>query len=455
MSGNSLKIAAIVMSLTVFLGGCSSMASAKGIAESNKGTSAPSSNVNEIVSSEEIELSPSSDVVTSMPVSSASSEPELELEPLSEPPQPEPEPEPRMTLTAADIDEALAAAVEDYSAMAISVAAIEDGHLSQSGAWGWASENEREMTADTKMRLASLSKVIVGMCAMAMDEEGIVDIDAPISDYWGDDVYNPYSQKQPSIRSFMTHTSSVMDLETTRGLSNLRNLIGGGAHWRSMEPGDGGYWYYSNFGICVLGTTLELASNQLLDDYFQSHFCEPLGIKASFYSGNFDETELATLYESGSVARSAAEQAQTPLPTAIGDGASYYPGGLTISANDLAKLVAVLINKGTYEDEELLSPESVEEMETAQFSVDPGESAVFDQCLILRRQENILGQDVLYYHTGSAYGVYTLLTFNPETQNGVVVLTTGALRKTDDYGLYSICSSISQDLYSRMDESAN
>ena len=117
------------------------------------------------------------------------------------------------------------------------------------------------------------------------DEEGIVDIDAPISDYWGDDVYNPYSQKQPSIRSFMTHTSSVMDLETTRGLSNIRNLIGGDSHWRSMEPGDGGYWYYSNFGICVLGTTLELASNQLLDDYFQSHFCEPLESKRHFTAG--------------------------------------------------------------------------------------------------------------------------------------------------------------------------
>ena len=190
-----------------------------------------------------------------------------------------------------------------------------------------------------------------------------------------------------------------------------------------------------------------------MDDYFQSHFCEPLGIKASFYNGKFEEAELATLYEPGSVGRSASAQASDSVPTAIGDGASYYPGGLTISAPDLAKLIAILINNGTYDETEFLTSESVKTMEEPQFSVDPGQATNFEQCLVLRRQENILGQDVLYYHTGSAYGVYTLLTFNPETKNGVVVLTTGALRKTDKYGLYSICSSICEDLYSRMEES--
>ena len=78
-------------------------------------------------------------------------------------------------------------------------------------------------------------------------------------------------------------------------------------------------------------------------------------------------------------------------------------------------------------------------------------SSPFQQCLILRRQEDILGQDVLYYHTGSAYGVFALMTYNPETRNGVVVLTTGAPRNTDDRGLYALCADLSEKLYEKMD----
>lgn len=358
---------------------------------------------------------------------------------------------PQPQLTQEDIDEALAAVMEKHTAVAVSVATIELGQLSQSGAWGWAVKNEREMTADTKLRVASLSKVAVGMCAMAMAEEGIVDLDAPLSDYWGAGAVNPYSKGQPSVRTLMSHSSSLKDLEITRGLSTLTGLLNSSSTWRSMEPGDGGYWYYSNFGVCILGTTLELAADRMLDDYFQERFCQPLGLNASFYGGNLEEEELATLYNPSSIGRTAAQQANESVPNAIGKGASYYPGGLTISAVDLAKLVAILANGGSYDGVEYLSPQSVEMMETPQFTVDPITTSVFDQCLILRRQENILNQDVLYYHTGSAYGVFALLTFNPETGNGVVVLTTGTPRDTNEYGLYALCSDLSEDLYARME----
>ena len=99
------------------------------------------------------------------------------------------------------MDQALAEVMEDFTAAAVSVATVERGQLSQSGAWGWAVKDEREMTPDTKMRVASLSKVVVAMCAMAMEEEGLLDLDAPLSDYWGPGVRNPYSKGQPSART--------------------------------------------------------------------------------------------------------------------------------------------------------------------------------------------------------------------------------------------------------------
>ena len=74
--------------------------------------------------------------------------------------EPEPEPEPMPVLTQEDIDAALVQVMENYSAAGVTVATVERGLVSQAGAWGWAVKNEREMTPDTKIRIASISKVV-------------------------------------------------------------------------------------------------------------------------------------------------------------------------------------------------------------------------------------------------------------------------------------------------------
>ena len=356
------------------------------------------------------------------------------------------------TLTQEQIDAVLNEAMENYSAIAVSVGVIEDGVVTGSGAWGWAVLNEREMTAGTKLRVASLSKVSVGLCAMAMAEDGLLDLDAPLSTYWGEGICNPYSYGQPNAYNLMTHTSSVMDRDIQGGLANLRSLLT--YSWRIMEPGDRGYWYYSNFGFCVLGTTLELAANETLDEYLQSRYLQPMGIRASLFAGKLDAGELATLYDSyGGLQFDASLQASQSVPTEIGQGANYFPGGLTISAPDLAKLVAILANDGVYDGARYLSAESVADMETPRFAIDYLEDTwPFEQCLVIRHQTDLMGRDNIYYHTGSAYGVHSLLSYDPDTGDGVVVLTIGAPRQVNERGLYALCADISQRLYAEMED---
>ena len=48
---------------------------------------------------------------------------------------------------------------------------------------------------------------------------------------------------------------------------------------------------------------------------------------------------------------------------------------------------------------------------------------------------------------GSAYGVYNLLSYDPDAGDGVVVLTTGADGGRDEYGIYAVCGEISRILY--------
>ena len=236
------------------------------------------------------------------------------------------------------------------------------------------------------------------------------------------------------------------------GLSNLRSLLR--SSWRSMEPGDRGYWYYSNFGFCVLGTTLELAANETLDEYLQSRYLEPLGVRASLFCGNMNADELASLYNaSGGEEFSASAQASLDVPTEIGQGAAYFPGGLIISAPDLAKLVAILANDGVYDGVRYLSAESVADMETSRFAIDYlADTWPFEQALVIRRQNDLMGRGTVYYHTGSAYGVHSLLSYDPNTGDGVVVLTVGAPRRVNERGLYALCADLSERLYAEMED---
>lgn len=308
------------------------------------------------------------------------------------------------------------------------------------------------MTADTAVRIASISKVVEGMAAMKLAQDGVLDLDAPLSSYWGEHSQNPYFLRQPSPRSLMTHSSTLKDLEMTRGLDRLTSILSRTSSWRDREPDRADSWAYSNFGMSIFGTTLELACGQLLDDYLQAQFFAPLDIHASFHAARLSPEQLANLYEpKGVLCRSIQTQISQPVPTEIGMGATYYAGGLTISSLDMAKLLAVLCGDGAYQGAQYLLPQMVATMETPQFTVSNGEYTPFQQCLVLRRQDGLWGQSQLCYHTGSGYGVYSLMSYNPETGNGVVVITIGAYWNVNEHGLYALCSDLSEALYQRME----
>ena len=334
--------------------------------------------------------------------------------------------------------------------------AYEDGAVTAQAAWGWATLNSDPMTTDHKLRVASLTKVVVGMCAMLLSEDGTVTLDAPIGTWWDTTSVNPWYPDTPvTIDTLLTHTSSLAasDSLSARTYSGARSRISGGGY-RAVEPGDPAGWAYNNYGFAVLGMTLELAADTSLDYMLAEGLLDPLGIDAAFEGGSVDNTDLlATLYYyGGSLARSTSEQRSYTLDYAPGHKGNFFDGGFTCSAGDLAKLAAVLANDGAYEGQVLLSPESVAWMETPLDTPVSDGRSTFLQCRPLRYQEELYGREGLYYHTGSAYGQYALLSYDPDTGDGVVVLTSGADGVVDEHGIYAICGEIAQAVYAAVEE---
>ena len=164
-----------------------------------------------------------------------------------------------------------------------------------------------------------------------------------------------------------------------------------------------------------------------------------------------DENELATLYwPAGSVGLSAADYANRTVPTAIGDAAPNFAGGLTVSAKDYAQLMAILINNGTYNGIRYLSESAVTAMETPHFQV-TSSGGTYNQCLVLRQKSNALGRSSIYYHTGSAYGLYSQMTYDPATGDGVVVVSSGT-STTKIADMNALFATITQDVFAAMNK---
>ena len=346
------------------------------------------------------------------------------------------------------IQAAVDASAKKYGATAVQVAVVHKGQVVDTFNYGWAIKNTQPMTSDSKIRIASISKVSVAMGAMLLWEQGIIDPYESIGTYWGATVTNPYYKDKPvTVENILTHTSSIRLFgdDTSLSYNAVKGKISSAGGFSQNVPGSIYSWGYNNYAFGVLGMTLELAADRYLDEVLQDGLWSYMDIDAAFESGCIQATDqLATIYRhDGSVGRSAEYAAKLGRPANIGGSGSSFAGGLTISAQDQAKLVALLINDGVYEGVHLLSKESVDFMETPLGYV----SAGYYQCHPLRYQEGMYGRERIYYHTGSAYGVYNLMTYDPVEGDGVVVLTTGASAATDKTGVYAVGGTISQAIY--------
>ncbi|MDR1217898.1 MAG: N-acetylmuramoyl-L-alanine amidase [Oscillospiraceae bacterium] len=350
--------------------------------------------------------------------------------------------------TAEKIQAAVDAASRKYGAVGVQVAVVSGGRIAGTFVYGDATKGTRAMDPNIKMRVASISKVVLAMTAMKLRERGALDIDADIGDYWGASIRNPNHTDIPiTIRQIMSHTSSILvyDYGFEAGGELVRSRLLNGSCFGKNTPGAISSWAYNNYGFATLGVTIETAVGETVNSIAARELFAPLGIDAAFGSGSISDTEsLATLYwEGGSVGRSVEEQKKTLGSTFPGERGEEFPGGLTISAHDLAKLISVLVNDGIYGEVSVMSRESVALMESSHGKPD----GVFEQCLPLLRRTNLYGEPELYYHTGSNYGVYNLISYNPISKNGVVVLTSGASGSRDANGIYAICGEISKAVY--------
>jgi methyl acetate hydrolase len=230
------------------------------------------------------------------------------------------------------------------------------------------------MPANAIFSIASMTKPVTSVAIMMLFEEGKLKLDDPVSKYLPgfdnlqvitkfnekDATYETRPAKRPmTILHLLTHTSGIgygfanpieyRLTETTKKDEWELPLLN--------DPGD--KWNYGP-STALLGKIVEKISGDSLENYFQQHIFEPLGMVDTSYAVPLaKQPRVATKYTrvNGLLqAQPVRKIPSTPTPPFHGDG------GLYSTARDYGKFMQMLLNGGQLGTAKILSESSVKMM---------------------------------------------------------------------------------------------
>jgi len=369
----------------------------------------------------------------------------------------------------------------------LQVSLMRGGEAAGSIAFGFAqitADGAVPLRRDHKIRVASISKLVVAIGVLQLVEQGRLALDGDVSPVLGYSLRNPAFPDAPiTPRQLLAHTSSIRDGSAyfiPAGEGHLRDfftpgsaLWEGGAHFASgREQSPGAYFTYANLNFGVLAALIERASGERFDRYMAQRVLEPLGVSARFDPCAVPEAQRAAAFRKrepgGDWAPSGPWVAQVDAGAArcfygiervtSPDAflAAYRPGtnptlfspqgGLRASADDLIAVLRMLAGGGEIDDRRLLLPATVEAMLAANWTLaadgsngasageaEPGgptEGLMTSYGLSVHRIDMrawgfASGPPLLLGHLGEAYGVLSHALFDPATDNGIATIITG------------------------------
>ncbi|MCL2839621.1 MAG: beta-lactamase family protein [Defluviitaleaceae bacterium] len=270
----------------------------------------------------------------------------------------------------------------DVSGLSFAVVHRDTNHTWTRGVGFADVENERGVTEDTLFDIGSVTKLFTAISIMQLVEQGVLDLDEPITTYLPDFSVLSHPVNGGDYRNITTR----MLLAHVAGLPG--DMFGGfgtiGAHYpafmNNMLPRLAGvHMYnvetdrmaYSNVGYTVLGILVAEVSGFAADgdffhgfaNYIQENIFDPLDMASTTFFPNEDEVDVSLPYITASL----------PAADRVFANATSV-GGLYSNAYDMARFMHMLLNFGELDGNRILSEAYFAQMVEVQdfdFSLSP------------------------------------------------------------------------------------
>lgn len=319
--------------------------------------------------------------------------------------------------------------MEEAPVTGLSVAVVKNNKLIYTHAFGVKDrESNTPLTTDCIFRIASISKSFSATSIMQLVEKKKLSLDTDASELMGFTVRNPkFPETVITLRLLLSHLSSINDSQgyfTLDAINPAKNPDWAKCY-NNYEPGKG--YQYCNLNFNMVGTIIEKYSGERFDQYVKHHILDPLGLYGGYCVDSLDKSRFASIYEyNGDSARFFfSPGAYNPRSAEIAAYTMGYStpvfsptGGMKISAPDLARYMMMHMNMGKYKGKKIISKKSATAMQTAYSDKEGYGFAIMNS-------DKLIPGKHMTGHTGSAYGLYSAMFFNPNEKFGIVVISNG------------------------------
>jgi CubicO group peptidase (beta-lactamase class C family) len=325
--------------------------------------------------------------------------------------------------------------METTPVMGLGVAVVKGGNLVYQGAFGWKEEGKEMLETTDIFRIASISKSFSATSVMQLVEKKVLSLDDDVSELMGFGVRNPkFPDQVITLRMLLSHTSSINDSEgyfTLDAINPSKNPNWEKAY-NDYAPGEG--YQYCNLAYNMTGAIIEKYSGERFDQYVRGHILAPLELYGGYNVSELDAASFASIYayDPDSAKFTLSPAAYAPRVEEIANYQFGYStpifsptGGMKISAPDLARYMIMHMNYGKGENERIISKKSSQIMQTPISSDE-------NYGLALWKTDKLIAGTELVGHTGSAYGLYSAMFFDPKEKFGIVVISNGCAPAYED-----------------------
>jgi CubicO group peptidase (beta-lactamase class C family) len=302
----------------------------------------------------------------------------------------------------------------------LAVVLIDDQNIIWQETFGLSNiEKNQPAELDTVYRVWSVAKAFTAIETMRLVEDGLIDLDTPITTYIPDfALQSRFPDSGPiTIRSILMHRSGLPRNACDRVEFNpnvLGDLVTSLHNCYQTYP-VGYRYHYSNIGFDLLGYLVEEMRGQPFPDYLRKELFLPIRMENSafIYRQIPDPLRIAPGYE---------YYEGKYYPHNQGDITSVPSGNLYATIEDMGKFIQFIFRDGEVGGEQLVAPETLRVMFVEQAS-----SARDPHSMGLGWKTNrVLGSELLVWHDGGpAEGTGALVAFLPERKLGVVLIANG------------------------------
>jgi CubicO group peptidase (beta-lactamase class C family) len=329
---------------------------------------------------------------------------------------------------------AIQSIMQSSPVVGLSVAVVKNNKVIYNHSFGFKDvEKQLPLTNASIFRIASISKSFTTTAIMQLVAEKKIRLDQDISELVGFKVRNPaYPNAVITLKMALSHRSSINDSEGYFSLDAIDPATNPNFAkcYNAYEP-DKGYMY-CNLNYNLAGSILEKITGIRFDKYIQQQILDPLGLYGGYNVNALDSNLIAKIYEFNKETQgfTLSPNAYAPRTEEINNYTMgrttpiFSPtGGMKISANDLAKYMIMHSQLGKYDGGRMISKNLSQQMQ-AIISEEENYGMALETTTQLIPGKTMIG------HTGVAYGLYSLMFFEPKEKIGFIVISNGCDPKT-------------------------